>query len=197
VGRLKEDGWTYSTIHNLFVENFKFEGRPDTTITCGNCQVNINLCRMVDWEEYVDSIKNKTFHGCKDRIHMVGGTTLPVHGGKPRGLGLPQHIDLNCYFPHVQDLKLGRIQRARKTYIRSQNKTYQDELQFWNYGVSVYFNFKQYRTRELYEIYAEAGLCPVCAVEETEDGANCDFVEEPEDEDDNEAEEEPPMLAPF
>ncbi|MCJ1400064.1 hypothetical protein MMC11_003267 [Xylographa trunciseda] len=198
VGRLKDEGWTYSTLQDLFVQEYTSNGTPDTSIYCGKCQANINLSRMVEWEEYVDSTKNGSFHGCQDHMHLIRGTTVTIHDGKPQGLGIPHHIDSSRTF--TQEHKF-RACRNRRTPIRGQNKRYQDDLQFWNYGVSIYYSFREYRTRELYDIYAETGLCPLCAGEATGPGPDHEAVDgaedQAEDQAEEEAEEEAVMLAPF
>ncbi|MCJ1389076.1 hypothetical protein MMC18_001930 [Xylographa bjoerkii] len=166
VGRLKDDGWTPST-----------------------------LCRMfLEWEEYVDSIKNGTFHGCKAQAHVIFPTNPPIHEGKPRGLGIPHHKEPIRLPTSEQNVEARRI---RQTFIRNQNQRYQHELQFWNHRGSFYYRFRDYRTRELYDIYARTGLCPYCAADEAGRGPNHGAVTEPDDKAGEEDEEEPPMLAPF
>ncbi|MCJ1379289.1 hypothetical protein MMC17_002390 [Xylographa soralifera] len=189
-GRLMNDGWTSATLDDLFVQKYSCGEALDTLVYCERCQFPINLGRILEWEEYVDSIKCGTFVLRNGQTHKIYTTTPTVRKTYSRESGTPRF-----YYPVVGEQKKASL--ARKAILRKKTKRYIGELQFWNYIPSVYKSPRLYRTRELYDIYAEAGLCPSCAAAEAGEGPADESAEEPEYQAFEDAEEEPPMLAPF
>ena len=188
--RLKDDGWTSATLGDLFAQSYICGEATDELIYCQRCQISINNGRMVKWEEYVDSIKNGTFVVRKDQTHKIRITTPTLCKADPQESLTPQYRD-TYDIPSMEEQIT--VNRVRKAILSNKTKRYMDELQFWNYGPSMCSHLELYRTRELYYIYAETGLCPICATVEASEG----LMDETGYQAFKDAEEEPPMLAPF
>ncbi|MCJ1433545.1 hypothetical protein MMC27_002908 [Xylographa pallens] len=188
--RLKDDGWTPATLGDLFAQSYICGKASDKLIHCQRCQVCINSGRMVEWEEYVDSIKNGTFVVRKDQTHKIRITTPTLRKTDPRESNTPQYRDKRDSPIMDEEITANRVRRA---ILSNKPKRFLDELQFWDRGPRYYFHFRLYRTRELYDTYAGTGLCPNCAAAEAGEG----LVDETEYQAFKDTEEEPPMLAPF
>ena len=192
--RLKEDGWTSATLGDLFAQSYICGEVRDTPIYCERCHVFINIGRIVEWEEYVDSVKNGTFIVRKDQTHKIR-TTTPTFRKADFGEADRPEYRKGGDIPTVEEQIAA--QRTRRADLSNKTKRYMDELQFWNCSTSRYFYVRLYRTRELYDIYRETGLCPVCVAVAAGEGLFTERAENAEYQAFTDAEEEPPMLAPF
>ncbi|MCJ1286495.1 hypothetical protein MMC26_005841 [Xylographa opegraphella] len=193
-GRLEDDGWTIATLDDLFVQRYICDVAIDTIIHCERCYVPINIGRMVEWEEYVDSIKDGTFIVRKDQTHKIHKTTPTFRKANCGEPGIPRY-EVTHNISITKERR--KANRARKAILHHKTKRHIDELQFWNCCHWPYPRFRLYRTRELYDIYTETGLCPSCAVVQVDEGMIHRSAEELEFQAFMDADEEPPMLAPF
>ena len=202
-GRLGNDGWTSATLGELFLQNYTFSKAMDPPIFCKRCRFSIKHETLVEWEEYVDGVKAGNFVVREDQTHKIRAKTPAILKENSHESGIFQLRDMwNLPPPEVWNLPLPeerlKASKAREAVLRDKPKRYMDELQFWNHGHGIRSYLQLYRTRELYDIYAETGFCPSCAIavgsskRSTEESA-----EESEHQPFTDADEEPPMLAPF